>query len=399
MKTKFQNDVCIVGGLGHVGLPLGLSLAAKGLNVIAYDVNEKSANLVRAGQFPFLEIGGAELLNQVIDKTFHVSTELKSIEGCKFVVIVIGTPVDEHLNPKFALFKKFIDSFVELLSDEQHIILRSTVYPGITQKIQRYLRTRGKQCRVSFCPERIVQGQALHEIEALPQIVASFDDDAFAEVAGLFSKIVSEVVRLTPAEAELAKLFNNVWRYIQFATANQFYTIATQNGLDYYNIHKAMTYKYPRAQGLPAAGFAAGPCLFKDTMQLAAYSGNRFFLGHSAMLINEGLPYFILERLKEKFDLTAKNVGILGMAFKANNDDKRESLSYKMRNIFAAEVQQVLCSDVYIAEEDFVSPEELIAQSDIVVVATPHREYAALVIPEQKHVVDIWNFYGKGGLI
>jgi UDP-N-acetyl-D-mannosaminuronic acid dehydrogenase len=294
MKTGFRNDVCIVGGLGHVGLPLGLSLAEKGLSVIAYDVNEKSASQVQAGKLPFLEVGGEDLLKKVIGQTFHVSTELQSVAECKFVIIVIGTPVDEHLNPKFALFKKFIDSFVDLLSDEQHIILRSTVYPGITEKIQRYLRTRGKQCPVSFCPERIVQGQALHEIASLPQIVASFDEAAFEEAAGLFSRVASEVVRLEPAEAELAKLFSNVWRYIQFATANQFYTIASQNGLDYYKIHKAMTHKYPRAQGMPIAGFAAGPCLFKDTMQLAAYSGNRFFLGHSAMLINEGLPYFIL---------------------------------------------------------------------------------------------------------
>ena len=399
MAKIFRYDVCIVGGLGHVGLPLGLSLAEKGLNVVAYDVNEKSAALVRDGKMPFLEVDGEEVLAKVMHKSFHVSTQVQSVAECKFVIVVIGTPVDEHLNPKFALFKKFIASFADMLSDEQHIILRSTVYPGITEKIRRYLRQRGKQCRVSFCPERIVQGQALHEIASLPQIVAAFDDAAFEEAAGLFSRIAAEIVRLEPAEAELAKLFNNVWRYIQFATANQFYTIATQNGLDYYNIHKAMTYKYPRAQSMPAAGFAAGPCLYKDTMQLAAFSGNRFFLGHSAMLINEGLPYFLLEQLKEKYDLTTKTVGILGMAFKANNDDKRESLSYKVRNIFEAEAQQVLCSDVYIVEEGFVSPEELIIQSDIVIVATPHREYASLNIPNEKCVVDIWNFYGKGGLI
>ena len=399
MAENFQYDVCIVGGLGHVGLPLGLAFAEIGLHVVAYDVNEKAASLVRKGELPFLEIGGGDVLRKVFGKTFFVSTELNSISKGKFVIIVIGTPVDEHLTPKFSLFKKFIDSFVDLLSDKQHIILRSTLYPGVSETMQQYILDRGKKCRISFCPERIVQGQALQEIASLPQIVASFDDASFDEAAGLFSRVVSEIVRLSPAEAELAKLFNNAWRYIQFAIANQFYTIATQNGLDYYKIHKAMTHKYPRAQGMPSAGFAAGPCLFKDTMQLAAFSGNHFFLGHSAMLINEGLPYFILERLKGKFDLTHMTVGILGMAFKANNDDGRESLSYKVRNIFEAEAGRVLCSDVYIANDDFVSPEELIAESDVIIVATPHREYASLVIPEQKHVVDIWNYYGKGGMI
>ena len=395
----YSRDVCVVGGLGHVGLPLGLAFAMQGLQVVAYDINKGAIEKIRQGELPFLEQGGQEALRLVQGKTFHVSTDLQSIATARFVIIVIGTPVDEHLNPKFSLFKKFIDTFVEVLSDAQHIILRSTVYPGITAKVLRYLRGRGKQCSVSFCPERIVQGQALHEIATLPQIVASFDDAAYQDAAKLFLHVAPEVVRLEPAEAELAKLFNNVWRYIQFATANQFFTIATTNGLDYYKIHKAMTYKYPRAQGMPAAGFAAGPCLFKDTMQLAAFSGNRFFLGHSAMLINEGLPFFILERLKEKFAIEQMTVGILGMAFKANNDDKRESLSYKMRNIFEAEAMQVLCSDIYIVEPDFISPEELVEKSQIIILAAPHREYLLLTIPPEKYLVDVWNFFGKGGIV
>ena len=159
------------------------------------------------------------------------------------------------------------------------------------------------------------------------------------------------ILFLSPIEAELAKLFTNTWRYIQFSIANYFYQITTQKNLDFYKIYEAITYNYPRAKDFPAAGFAAGPCLHKDTMQVVAYSNNSFFMGHAAMLVNEGLPNFIVQRLKEKYSLKDKIVGILGMAFKANNDDKRESLSYKLRNILDIEAKKVICSDVYIRED------------------------------------------------
>ena len=212
------------------------------------------------------------------------------------------------------------------------------------------------------------------------------------------SVLTDKIISLSPAEAELAKLFTNSWRYIQFAISNQFYQMAVQHDLDFCRIYDAIRYEYPRSQGFCGAGFAAGPCLFKDTMQLAAFSNNRFFLGHAAMLVNEGLPNFMVERLKGKYGLEDKTVGILGMAFKANNDDKRESLSYKLKKILEIEAKKVLCSDVYIDEEGFVSAEKLIKESDIIVIGAAHKEYKALVIDESKIIVDVWNLYGKGGL-
>ena len=218
------------------------------------------------------------------------------------------------------------------------------------------------------------------------------------EAKGLFSALTEDIIFLTPLEAELGKLFTNVWRYILFSISNQFFQIANRQGVDFYRIYDAITYKYPRAEGLPSAGFAAGPCLFKDTMQLAAYSNNNFFLGHAAMLINEGLPNYIVQTLKEKHPLQEKTVGILGMAFKANNDDGRESLSYKLKKILEIEAGSVLCSDVYAEREDFVSADRLVRESDIIILGAPHREYAGLTIDPGKTLIDIWNFYGKGGL-
>jgi UDP-N-acetyl-D-mannosaminuronic acid dehydrogenase len=397
MKTD-TFDVCIVGGCGHVGLPLGISLAQAGKTVVLYDINTASIESISRGEMPFLEEGAEDILKKVVGKTLFLSSDKNVISKSYFVVIVIGTPVDEHLNPKFTIFKKFLDGIVGYLNDNQHIILRSTVYPGTTEKIRHYLQSLHKDTKISFCPERIAQGKAMEELCTLPQIVSAFDEKTVNEAKVLFSCLTDNVIVLDPMEAELAKLFTNVWRYIQFSISNQFYQIAVQNNLDFYKIFHAIKYEYPRSRGLCGPGFAAGPCLFKDTMQMAAFSNNNFFLGHSAMLVNEGLPNFIVQRLKDRYGLNDKTVGILGMAFKANNDDKRESLSYKLKKILEIEAKQVLCSDVYIQEDGFVSPEKLIADSDIIIIGTPHKEYAGLSVGDSKILVDMWNLYNKGGL-
>ena len=398
MKNN-EYDICIVGGLGHIGLPLGISFAAAGKKVVLYDINKDSLATVSEGKMPYQETGAESVLKKVINKNLFLSHERASISKAHFVVVVIGTPVDKHLNPDFTVFINFFDDILDSIDNSQHVLLRSTVLPGTTDRVRRYLQSKGKNVKLSFCPERIAEGKAMEELHVLPQIVSAFDETSFEEARELFLCLTDEVIFLSPKEAELAKLFTNVWRYIQFATANQFYQIATQEGLDFYKIYSAVTQNYPRAQNFPAAGLAAGPCLFKDTMQLASFSNNSFFLGHAAMLINEGLPNFIVEKLKVKYSLIEKTVGILGMAFKANSDDKRESLSYKLKKLLEVESKKVLCTDIYIKEKGFVSAERLVKDSDIIILAAPHREYKDLTINKRKPIIDIWNFYGRGGQI
>jgi UDP-N-acetyl-D-mannosaminuronic acid dehydrogenase len=396
-STKYE--VSILGGLGHVGLPLGLAFANEGLNVCLVDINRHAMESVLRGQMPFKESGADGLLRKLLHKRLFPTLDTAAIAASRYIIVCLGTPVDEHLNPQFKIFKHLIDDIIPLLRDDQHLILRSTVYPGTTQKIREHLHSQGRKVLISFCPERISQGNALHEIRNLPQIVGAFDGDSLRSAKALFSRITNEIVVLDPTEAELAKLYTNTWRYIQFAIANQFYQIAAMSGLDFYRIYHGITYRYPRAADFPGAGFAAGPCLFKDTMQLAAYSNNNFFLGHAAMLINEGLPNFIVQTLKERHGLKNRTVGILGMAFKADNDDKRESLSYKLKKLLEIEAGRVLCSDVYIEDPDFVSTRDLTRLSDIVILGAPHREYAALNFDERTTLIDIWNFFGRGGEI
>jgi UDP-N-acetyl-D-mannosaminuronic acid dehydrogenase len=395
LKTAF--DVVVVGGFGHVGLPLAVSLAGKGRRVCAVDVNASVQREILSGSVPFKE-EGCEAVLQAALKTgnFRTSLDSRVIAGASCVVIVIGTPVDRHLNPEFDPIWNLVDSIFEYLVDGQLLVLRSTVYPGTTDRLQRVISERGKNIDVAFCPDRVAEGRGMEELQTLPQIISAYSERGFQRCRELFAPLTADVVELTPLEAELAKLFTNTWRYTLFATANQFFMLANDHGADFHRIHHAMTHNYPRVKDLPRPGFAAGPCLFKDAMQLAAFNNNRFYLGHAAMLVNEGLPNYLVERLKAKFKLSEMTCGILGMAFKANSDDKRESLSYKMRTILQFEARDVLCSDAYIAEPGFVSAEELVRRSDVILVGVPHRGYEALQIPREKVLVDIWNMKGNG---
>ena len=393
---KNKTDICVIGGCGHVGLPLALCFADKGLEVSVYDINEESVKIVNDGVMPFLENGCEKLLKNNIGKNLHVSSNPEVISEAQFVIIVIGTPVDEFLNPDRMIFKEFIDDYYKYFTDNQTLILRSTVYPGTSDWLHNYLEKKSKKIDVSFCPERIAEGKAIEEIYNLPQIVSAYSSKVTKIVSNLFKKLTKDIIVLDPTEAELAKLYTNSWRYIQFAIANQFYMLANGHGKDFYKIYDAMTFKYPRTQSFPKAGFAAGPCLFKDTMQLSSFDNNKFFLGHSAMLINEGMPAFIVEELEKKFDLKTKTVGILGMAFKAESDDPRSSLSYKLRKILNISSKKLFCSDEYIENKSFVSKEELIEKSDIIILGVPHKNYDGINLPKDKYVYDMWNFLKEG---
>jgi UDP-N-acetyl-D-mannosaminuronic acid dehydrogenase len=288
-----------------------------------------------------------------------------------------------------------VEGIASHLRDGQHLVLRSTVYPGVTRLVEELVARLGLAIDVSFCPERIAEGKAFTELYELPQIVSGRTDRATKRAAALFGHLTSSVVEVSPEEAELTKLFTNTWRYIKFAAANQLFMIANEHGLDFERIRQAITFDYPRAADMPGAGFAAGPCLFKDTMPLAAFNNNNFTLGHASMMVNEGLPMYVVARMEQRFDLRNSTVGILGMAFKGDSDDIRSSLSYKLRRILRFKAGRVLCSDPYVrVDRDLVPLEQVLDEADVLVVGTPHRAYRALR-PEQP-VVDIWNVLGRG---
>jgi len=390
-------DVVVLGGGGHVGLPLSLAFAQSGLRVGVYDINPATIERIGAGEMPFLEAGADALLREILPTgRLELGTDAAMIRRTDRLIVVIGTPVDEFLGPSMTIFEKAVDQIAPHLRDDALVVLRSTVYPGTTGYVAQHLAERGCRVDLAFCPERIAEGHALEELRSLPQIVGADEDRAGDRAEALFRTLVGHVVRTTTKEAELAKLFTNTWRYMKFAVANQFFMIADQAGVDYTNILRAIREDYPRAADLPGPGFAAGPCLFKDTMQLAAFTSDHFPLGQAAMQVNEGMPAYIVSALERRYGgLQGKTVGILGMAFKAESDDSRASLSYKLRKLLAWAGARVLATDPYVRDDRLVSLECVLDESDVLVLGAPHEPYRGLHIGG-KDVVDVWGALGEG---
>jgi len=401
METqKNQADLTIVGGAGHVGISLVLAFARAGLRVNVNDRNEAALETLAAGRLPFMEYGAEPLLADAIRQKRLIFTSGPGNIGPRAPIIVtIGTPVDEFLNPVARVVQECIDELLPYLEDGQLLILRSTLYPGTTDWIKRHVAEQGRRLKVAFCPERVVQGFGVKELATMPQIISGTTAESEEEAARLFSLIVPEVVRVKPIEAELAKLFNNAYRYIEFATANQFYMIARSAGADYGRILDAMRHNYPRAKGMPTAGFAAGPCLLKDTMQLAAFARNQFTLGHAAMLMNEGIVLQIVDDLRQRYDLASMTVGLLGMAFKADIDDTRASLSYKFKNVLRGHAAAVIATDPFVTTDpNLLSLDEVVKRSDLLILCTPHSVYRDIDL-HNKPVVDIWRFFENANTV
>lgn len=385
-----QRKIAIVGGCGHVGLPLGVSLAKVGTRITLLDINPEAIERVKNGRFPFLEKDGDVHLSEALANGMKVTDEPEALRGCDTVIFVVGTPVDEHLNPRISDLLDTVKTYGPYLSKNTLIIMRSTLYPGTMDYLQRYLKEQDLDFQLAFCPERVAQGFALEEIQDLPQIVSAFADSAFERAASLFSSIAPSLVRLAPMEAEMAKLMTNSWRYVEFAIANQFYIMAEKAGIDFHRVYGAIRYNYPRAKGFKAPGFTAGPCLFKDTMQLSSFFDHQFNLGHAAMLVNEGLASFVVQMAENRLtgSLQGKKIGLLGMTFKANSDDTRESLSFRVKKLLVFNGAEVKCHDPYLADSASIDD---ILQCDCIILTTPHNEYRDLNFKQP--LIDVWGYY------
>ena len=390
----YRNNICVIGGAGHVGTPLGLVLSTKGYNVTLIDKNKKNIQSINHGQMPFLEEGSSKLLKKMIYKKKIFATEkLSEVKMAKYIIVCIGTPINNQLNPQLKNFLNFFYALKKFLNKNHIIIIRSSVYPGICDKVFDIIKS--KCVNLSYCPERIVQGKAIVELPKLSQIISGKNNKAKIESGKIFKKITKKVIFTEIIEAELIKLFSNAYRYINFSISNQFYMICKNQNLDFFKIRNIMRDDYKRNANIPMAGFTAGPCLLKDTMQLSSFYNHKFSLGHTAMSINEGLPKFLIKQLEKKYNLRKKTVGVLGLTFKSDTDDIRDSLAIKLIRQLKLKKIKTLQSDEYYIDKDNVHKDTLIKKSDIIIISTPHKSYKNLKISKKKELVDIWGLIEK----
>ena len=388
MSTK--RNISIIGGAGHIGFPLGLILSSKGFKVSLIDKNKNNIKKINNGEVPFLEENSKKLLTDMRKKKrIYATDQINEISKSKYIIICISTPITNQLNPNLKPFINFFHQLKKKIKKDQIIIIRSSIYPGICEKVYKIIE---KKCKnLSYCPERIVQGKSIVELPKLPQLVSGKSKKAILESGKLFKTICKKIIYTEVIEAELIKLFSNAYRYINFAISNQFYMICQNQNLNFFKIRNIMREGYMRNANIPESGFTAGPCLLKDTMQLSSFYNHRFKLGHAAMSVNEGIPIFIIKKLQKKFDLRKKTVGVLGLTFKAETDDIRDSLSIKLVKLLELKKIKTLQSDEFYKNKKNISKNDLVKKSDIIILATPHKAYKRLKIKKNKTVVDIWG--------
>ncbi len=388
-----MKKICIIGGAGHIGFPLGLYLSSKKNTVYLYDKNKKSCKIINSSKSPHYEIEANKYIKRY-KKFYNAGNDLSYVKNSDVIIVCLGTPVNNDSSPKIKEFLNILKKLSPFLSKDQLIIIRSSVYPGTIEKIKKILNK--KNDTIAYCPERILQGAALIELPKLGQIVSGVNQKSVKLARLFFEKNVTKKIIITSTfEAELIKLFSNALRYVQFAISNEFYMICKNYGISFEKIRKNMMIGYDRNNNLYKAGFAAGPCLVKDTMQLSNLFNKKFFLGKSALKINQNFPNFLIKNLEKNYNIKNKTIGILGMAFKSDVDDIRDSLSIKLEKILKTKKIRYLKSDEYYKDSKCVSKEFLIKKSDIIIVAVPHKTYKKLKISKTKILIDTWNVINR----
>ena len=386
-------EIAIIGGAGHIGLPLGILFANKGKKVLLYDKNKENVKKINQLQMPFMEHGGESLLKKNKKRIF-ATTEKDYLKYPKTIIICIGTPV-KNSKPNLKFFFKMFKEVKPYLDTSKLIIIRSSIYPGTCLKVQKLLGKKFKN--ISYCPERVVQGKSISELPKLPQIVSGLSENSINRSKVLFKLICNKIIITTILEAELTKLFSNAWRYINFSISNQFYNICENLDINFRSLRKNMIEGYERNKSMPMAGFAAGPCLYKDTAQLNAFLKNSFTLGIAATKINQSFPKAIYSKMFHKFksNLFKKKIGILGLAFKSVIDDNRDSLSLNLYRLLKKKKLNVKISDDFVDMKGLINKKELIKKCDIIILGVPHSTYKNIKIPKNKYLIDSWGFFEK----
>jgi len=396
-----------VVGIGRVGLPLALFLAEKGLKVYGLDIDQQKLDILSKKTMPFMEEGAAPLLEKHVGKSLIVSSDFSNIAKSKIIILTLGTPVDENMNPSLTQIDRALAVARPHLRSDQLLILRSTVSPGTTDYVKQYLEEEGfkvgQNFYLAFCPERIAEGRSLMELAEIPQIVGGVDRNSAQRAAEFFKGLGIQVNIADSVSAELAKLFTNMYRYINFAIANEFMILAGNNHRDIYQIVDLVNKNYRRG-GLALPGLTGGPCLFKDGFFLI---GDVPFadLIATSWKINESIPLFLIKKVRERTKLQGKKAVLLGLAFKAEIDDIRESLAFKVKKALERERAKVFLHDPYVPgyQNDL---DQTLKDADLIFLATNHNFYKKLDIKKVRKLVskncvvcDVWNIFKTNKII
>lgn len=371
-----MSNVAVIGGCGRLGFRVSLICANKGHNVISIDIDEEKINEIKQGTLPHIERGAEVYLEQALKKkSLTLTTDYRHIAKSDVVIITIGTPVDSNLNPSLEPVAGVIFDIADYIKQNQLIIFRNTLSPGIIERIKILLedKTRlkvGKNIYLVFAPEITEEDSSIHDHLKLPQPIGAYDQNSYKLAEKFFETLTKgKLTWLTPEEAMLAKLMKNMFAYVQNACANEFYLIAESYSA---NIHKILDAYSETENNIPKPNSnSAGPGMHKEGWFLVDRIPFSELIT-TAFKINESIPAQIVQKL-EKYKIS--KVAILGMTNKGNSDDARSSLSYKLRKLLYYKNYEVGCYDPNLPE---YSDSSVLHKADAVILMTPHKEFSDL---------------------
>src|SRR4051794_3252080 len=394
-------DVAIIG-LGRIGLPLALSFADSGLSVLGVDSDQERLTAISERRMPFKEPGTDELIAR---GDLGLTSRAPDAAQADAIVLTLGTPALSHIEIDIRDIRTVLDDLLPHLREDHLLVLRSTVAPGTTEFVAGYLEKQrgfrvGENLFVAHVPERIAADRFMDEIGTLPCIVGGVGEASGERAARLFAPLGAPIVQTTPVQAELAKIWTNILRYATFALPNLLMMDCERHGANVFDVIELINRDYPRG-GMKMPGLTAGTCLRKD-FAFSEERSNAPGMLLAVSRVHETVPLFLVDGVKRRIggSLRERNVALLGLAFKADTDDDRDSLSYKLIRLLERELADVSVHDPVVATPTS-SFEEAVTGADVVIVATNHSEYStpealralAEVAPESL-LVDPWNALG-----
>jgi UDP-N-acetyl-D-mannosaminuronic acid dehydrogenase len=404
-SADFPYDVSVIG-LGRIGLPLALAFADRDLRVVGVDKDESRIESVREGRMPFREAGVDELLSRFAGAdTFKTSSRAADAAQAEFIVFTLGTPSFAQIEIDISQIRDALDGLLPELREGHTIILRSTIAPGTTEFVAGYLEQQrgfvvGRDVFVAHVPERIAADHFLEEIDTLPHIVGGIGDESGRRAERLFSVFGSDFEHTTPVQAELAKIWTNIYRYANFALPNLLMMDCEQYGANVFEVIDLINRDYPRG-GIAKPGLTAGTCLRKD-FAFSEERSNAPGMLLAVSRVNESVPNFLVQGIRRRLGgLRDRRVAVLGLSFKRNSDDLRDSLSAKLIRLLERELAVVSSHDPSV---EGPSLEDALEGAEVVVCATDHdvyRDEATFGLIQRTAapgclLVDPWNALGGG---
>ena len=382
-----KSIVSVVGGAGHIGLPLSCYIASKGHKVTIVDTNEDVLKNLKNNILPFSEVNLEEFWKLAKNNNIELSSKTQSIENSDFIVITLGSSseIEDVKN-----FESLINDVLENARPESKIILRSTINIETIETIETNELFIEKDLKLAYCPERIAEGMSLEELPTMPQIIGVKNDEDFQIFHNFFDSINISSKKTTFKNAVFLKLFTNTYRYAEFSLVNEFYNIAKEQLIDFNDIVSLAKDNYPRLKNLPSKGFVGGPCLIKDTKTfIKEYDENNQLLT-SIQNVNDKFFENIFNECLEMFE--NKTLIQLGISFKPNSDDLRSSLSLRFYYYLIENGFKVYPVDKYVKNEDikFYEFEEVEGLTSNILIATYHDYFKKLNLSNKK-VVTVGN--------